>query len=174
MFLLGNMESSEFLSLLPTILLVILGSGSIVAIFIENRYRKLQSLEEKLREERQKIYVKVLEPFFLLFKKPTDDKALFELMNSIAYRQATFELALVGSDEVVRAFGDLMQHFYTSGNPNKSDPSDIEHSKQTLRLTGKFLLTIRKDFGNKDTRLRDIDMLRHLITDLEKFEKSLP
>ena len=95
-------------------------------------------------------------------------------MNSIAYRQATFELALVGSDEVVRAFRDLMQHFYTSGNPNKSDPSDIEHSKQTLRLTGKFLLTIRKDFGNKDTRLRDIDMLRHLITDLEKFEKSLP
>jgi hypothetical protein len=41
-----------------------------------------------------------------------------------------------------------------------------------MRLWGQLLLEIRKDVGNKKTGLNELDMLRWLISDIEKLEHT--
>ncbi len=40
-----------------------------------------------------------------------------------------------------------------------------------INTLGKVILEIRKDLGNKQTTLTEFDMLRFLITDIDKLEK---
>lgn len=157
----------EILELIP-IALTIFGSGSIIVVIIQYRYQKLQSLEEKLREERRKVYLDVLKPMIFLFKKQSKDEELFDIINDLDYRRATVDLALIGSDDVVRAYGDLMQHFYSSDKKMPEDQIKIEN----IKLVAKLLLTIRKDFSYSRTQLEPYDMLRHMITDLERFTRD--
>jgi len=158
------MESSEII----TLALAVLGSGSIVVVIIQYQFQKLQSLEEKLRIERRKVYLDVLRPLIYLFKKKQTDTELFQLMDDLDYRQSTVDLVLIGSDEVVKAWGDFMQHLYTSHNKMPEERAKMLNVKLLARL----LLTIRKDFGNRKTKLKEYDMLRHMITDLEKFSRD--
>ena len=41
-----------------------------------------------------------------------------------------------------------------------------------MLLWGRLLLEIRKDVGNKHTKLNELDMLRWLITDIDKLEHT--
>jgi len=169
------MDIPDILTMLPlivTILLTVFGAGGIVAVFLQMRYQKLQNLEEKIRLERQKVYLEILQPLFVLLKKPCTDEELFNVLNSVNYRKATYELSFIGSDEVIRAYGDLMQFFWNSETPNSPRMISSETNKKTLILMGNLLLAIRKDFGNNKTKLKNIDMLRHLIKDLYKFHES--
>ncbi|CAM3142962.1 hypothetical protein DRF59_12670 [Chryseobacterium flavum] len=61
---------------------------------------------------------------------------------------------------MVNAYNEMMQGFYkgeASENPN-----------ETMKKFAKFLLSIRKDVYNKDTKLKNWNMLRFMITDIEK------
>ena len=153
------------------IILTIIGSGSLVVsiavVVIQHRLQQLQILEEKLRDERRKVYLDVLRPLIFCFKKGSTNEELVTLINDLDYRKSTVDLSLVGSDEVVRAWGDLMQHFYTSQNISK-EQSDMKN----VQLVAKLLLTIRKDFNSKKTQLDAYDMLRHMLTDLHRFSRS--
>lgn len=150
------------------IALTIFGSGSIIVVIIQYRYQKLQNLEEKLREERRKVYLDVLKPFIYLFKKQSKDDELVQLIDNLDYRKSMVDFALIGSDDVVRAWGDLMQHLYTSSKKVSNEQANM----QNIKLLAKLLLTIRKDFGNMKTKLEPYDMLRHMITDLERFSRD--
>ena len=44
----------------------------------------------------------------------------------------------------------------------------MPNQEMYLRLWGRLLLEIRKDVGNKDTELNELDMLRWLIKDIDK------
>ena len=70
-----------------------------------------------------------------------------------------FELNLMGSDDVVRAMNAFQQHIY-------NNPSD---SKMSIVRLSELLLAIRRDLGNKNTKIEPIDMLRSQITDIDKF-----
>jgi hypothetical protein len=156
---------------LTPIILAIIGSGSLVVsiavVVIQHRLQKLQLLEEKLRDERRKVYLDVLRPLILCFKKGTTEDEFTSLLNDIEYRKSTVDLSLIGSDDVVRAWGDLMQHFYTTKNIPK-EQSDMKN----VKLVAKLLLTIRKDFNRNKTQLDAYDMLRHMLTDLYRFSRS--
>jgi hypothetical protein len=104
----------------PILVLVLTGIGWT----IRNRYEKTREIEQKLREDRINIYNDILEPFVILLTKdegmPTDKgyrgKSKGQIANekilSLKYRQTAFKLALIGSDNVVKAYNNLMQFFF--------------------------------------------------------------
>jgi hypothetical protein len=94
---------------------------------------------------------------------PTTQKKVVKQITSFEYRQKAFEFSLLGSDDVVNAFNDMMQYYYRLERRNdEPDPAEM------LGYFGGFLLAIRKDVGNPKTKLSEIDMLRGIITDIEK------
>ena len=90
------------------------------------------------------------------------EQLLREAMLNMRYRQATFQLTFIGTDEVVEALNDLMQHFYKAGaNPQQQ----ADHGAKLARLLARLLLAIRKGAGNDATRLDKWAMLEPFMTD---------
>ena len=147
----------------PTLLVVL---GGIISWFIKSRIEELRAIEEKLREERRNIYAHILDPYIRLFadiKGKGPDEAL-KRVTSYVYRKTAFDLNLFGSDEVIRAFNNLMKHTYKAEATGKQDVG------QTMCFWGKLLLEIRKSLGNKKTKLNELDMLRAMIKDMSTIE----
>ena len=143
--------------------------GGIITWIVRSRLEEFREVERKLRDERRKIYAEILDPYIELFANISRGEGVSggidQKITSKDYRRAIFELGLLGSDEVVRAYNDLMQYFFNLGSEQKQD------MHVTIRLWGKLRLEIRKSLGNKKTKLNEIDMLRGEITDIDKLEK---
>lgn len=157
----------------PIIVLMLTGLGW----SIRNRVDRAKELEEKLREDRIQIYNDILEPYMMLFtngKPESGNQTYRELgalkVSSLEYKKASFRLSLIGSDEVLRTFNNLMQFFYTMGNIPDNDRETS--TLKLLSLFGKLLLEIRKSVGNETTNLTNFEMLEFLITDLRKFQQN--
>ena len=156
----------DWLQILGPSLLMVL--GGIITWAIKSKIEELRAIEEKLREERRDIYAQILDPYIRLFadlKGKGPDQALRKI-TSYDYRKTAFDLNLFGSDEVVRAYNDLMKHTYKAEATGNQDP------KEMIRLWGKLLLEIRKSLGNKKTKLNEFDMLRAMIKDIEELERE--
>ena len=149
----------------PTALLLI---GGAVSWFIKRRYEELRLLQEKLREDRRKTYAEILEPYIMIFTGISGDSKLtdkaIKKVKSLEYRKTAFDLSLIGSDEAVRTYNALMQQFYRDDETGKQDPSLL------MRSFGKVLIAIRKDLGNKKTKLNELDMLKAMIKDIDKLK----
>jgi hypothetical protein len=76
---------------------------------------------------------------------------------------------LVGSDEVVFAFNELMQHFYSQDD---SPDTSEQNMKLMLSLLGNFLLQIRRSMGNESTKLDHWQMLEWFMTDVRKWRNA--
>jgi hypothetical protein len=135
---------------------------------------RIRELEDKLREDRIKIYNSLLEPFFLLFTteeafakdpkyKNKDKNALaMTKMLSVEYREVGFKLSLVANDSVVRSYNKLMQYFYHT----EKDQSPIEEKVcDWIALMGDLLLEIRKSMGNESSNLDRWEMVEWFMTD---------
>ena len=144
----------------PSLLVIV---GGIITWFLKSRVEELRATEEKLREERRKIYSQLLDPYVRLFAnlKGQDTTHMIKTINSYEYRKTAFDLNLFGSDEVVHAYNALMQYSFQSEFAKKQDP------KELMRLWGSLLLEIRKSLGNKKTKLQELDMLRAMIKDID-------
>jgi len=139
--------------------------------------RKIQ-LENQLREDRVEIYNEILEPFIIVLmsdaawaqdkrnKNKDKNKLATDIMLSLEYRKLGFKLSLMGSDEVVKSYNDLMQHFYNIESEQSSQKPDS--MKQILILLGTFLLNIRKSMGNESTKLDHWDMCEWWMSDTRK------
>ncbi len=111
-----------------------------------------------------------MEPFVRLFagiKNPKEYQKALRFLVSVDYKRTAFQFSLLGADNVVRSFNELMQYIYSieTIEEEKFDPGRF------LQLWGAFLLEIRRDVGNKKTKLGPADMLRIQITDIDKFIK---
>ncbi len=170
-------------SIATPILVLILGA---VGWTVRNRIEQARTQEqfwrereEQLREDRIKIYDAVLEPFILAFsrtlpkeakyKNKSNNEVVSEIMLSLQYRQASFRLALMGSDSVVESYNNLMQFFYENADSPNSTP---ETSKKMLELLGDFLLEIRRSVGNPNTGLTNYQMLEWMIKDIRRIQDS--
>ena len=141
----------------PTLIII----GGIITWFIKSRVEELQAIEAKLQEDRRKIYLEILDPYIRIFAdKGNNPQQAIKKISSYEYRKTAFELNLFGSDEVVKAYNELMQHFFKFENMEDRKPAEM------FKLYGKFLLEIRKSLGNKKTVLNEIDMFSSMITDL--------
>ena len=145
---------------------LLMALGGVITWFIKSKIEELRAIEEKLREERRNIYAQILDPYIRLFadlKGKGPSEALSKI-TSYDYRKTAFDLNLFGSDEVVRAYNNLMKYMY------RVEATDNQDSTEIIRLWGKLLLEIRKSLGNKKTKLSEFDMLRAMIKDIEKLE----
>lgn len=160
----------------PVLVLLLTGVGW----RLRRSFERQHELEDKLREKRIEIYNQILEPFIILLTsdlawqhdkqnkgKDKDEIALAKLL-SLEYRRHAFKLALIGSDEVVRAYNDLMQFFFNNDGSEATD----ENLKAMLALLGTFLLQIRKSMGNESSKLTNWQMLEWFITDARKLAKA--
>jgi len=155
------MEYLKFIG--PTLLLII---GGIITWLIQNRIEKLNKLREDLLSERRDKYLKILEPTIKTLSQlggGGTEKAIKQI-KSFDYKKTAFELNLYGSDDVVNSFNKYMEYFY-----NRSGNNSNEETKSFLIVFGNLLLSIRKDLGNKKTKLKRKDMLRSFISDVDNF-----
>jgi hypothetical protein len=138
--------------------------------------RKIE-LENKLRDDRIKVYNQILEPFIILLtsdaawqrdkKYKNIDKVDYATskMLSLEYRELSFRLVLMAPDSLVKSYNTLMQHFF-----NSSEKSSLDGYKEMVRLLGTFLIEIRKSMGNESTKLDHWDMCEFWMTDARKLK----
>jgi len=146
---------------------------------LRTRLERQLQLEDQLRSDRVEIYNEILEPFVILLttdaawqagpKNRNRDKnqAAQAIMLSVSYRKNAFQMSLLGSDSVVKAYNDLMQFLYQRGEAAQPIPPD--DSKTMMHLLGGFLLAIRKSMGNESTKRDNWDMLEWFMTDARKW-----
>ena len=158
----------------PVLVLILTGIGWKVRRSID---RQLE-LEDKLREKRIETYNFILEPFIIMLMtdaawhsnkenkgKDKNDIALTKLL-SLEYRRQGFRLSLVGTDEVVRSYNNLLQFFYLNTDPSENN------LKQMMSLLGHFLLSIRKSMGNESSKLSNLEMLEWFMTDARSWRNN--
>ena len=134
--------------------------------FVQSRVELVRRERDKLHDERRKIYSDVLDPYIRAFsgiKDPQTQAEILQKITSHEYRKTSFEFALLASDDVVKAFNQMMQYFFTAeAEGGAADPIEM------LKRWGGFLLEIRKNIGDPRTGLSEIDMLRGHITDIDR------
>ena len=158
----------------PLVVLLLTGVGW----SIRNRQERIFKMEERLQEDRIATYNEILEPFIILLmadtawnadpKNKNKDKNVIatQKMLSLDYRKMGFKLSLIGSDEVVTAYNNMMQYFFHRDQQEANDSKD--NLKDMMRLLGQFLLEIRKSMGNEASKLDAWDMLEWFITDARR------
>lgn len=160
----------------PILVLVLTAVGWRLRKTVE---RKVE-LENQLREDRVAIYNDILEPFIILLmsdvawehNKQNRGKDKNEIatgkMLSLEYRKLAFKLSLVGSDQVVLAYNELMQFFYSQGDTPAAEPG----LKAMMALLGTFLLAIRRSMGNEFTKVTNWQMLEWFMKDVRKWRET--
>lgn len=112
----------NWLQVIGPILIMII--GGIITWFIKSRVEELQATEKRLQEDCRKIYIQILDPYIRLFadlKGQGQIKAIRKIA-SLEYRRIAFELNLFGSDNVIRAYNNLMKHTYEAESTGDQKP----------------------------------------------------
>ncbi len=138
----------------------------IVGWWLSSRQEALRRATEALQADRRQIYMACISPTIRLWagtKNPQENKKALAEITSFEYRRTLSELTLIGSDDVVQALNTYMQYLYR--HPTDAEPLKI------LTLWGEVLLAIRRDLGNKGTKLETADMFKNLITDIDRYLK---
>lgn len=158
----------------PLLVLFLSGMGWIA----KEEIQRQNKLEEALRQDRVETYNKILEPFVILLMTDaawqsdplnhgrSREEVATRLLLSTDYRHHGFKLSLVGSDSVVRAYGDLMQYTFHLDPSQSGGP---EQARALMALLGGLLLEIRRDAGNERTHLDRWNMLEWFVTDARQY-----
>jgi hypothetical protein len=149
--------------LVPPLVGALVGFG---VWYFQSRLEALRREQERLHDDRRKVYADVLEPFVRIFagiRNPKENQKALKHMLSVEYKRTAFEFSLIGADDVVKSFNALMQYVYSldAEAEEKPDPTEL------IRLWGAFLLEIRRNVGDPKTKLLPVDMLRSQITDID-------
>lgn len=159
--------------LAPLIVSLIAGIGIVVGWFIRSKFEESRTVRQKLNEERRKTYSEILLPFISVLanmnSKEGASKAVQQIMKDLTtFQKNRLDLVLLGSDNVVRAHNACWEYAYKVDAGENMEQRGVTY----MLLWGNLLLEIRKDVGNKDTKLNETDMLRWLIKDIDKLEHT--
>ena len=86
--------------------------------YLQSRIEAVREERRRLQDERRNIYIAVLEPYIRVLagiKNPSEASKAMKRMLSFEYRKISYELNLMGSDEVIRANNAFMQLAYSAG-----------------------------------------------------------
>ena len=136
--------------------------------YFQSRIEALRRAQEHLHDDRRKVYGDVLDPFIRVFagiKNPKETQKALQQMLSLDYKRTAFQFNMIGADEVVRSFNAMMQYMFRfdADAEEKPDPREL------MQLWGSFLLEIRKNVGNPNSKLTATDMLRGQIKNIDQF-----
>jgi len=162
----------------PALVLII----SAIGWKIKQDFERRINIEDKLRDDRIEIYNKILEPFIIILMsddawktnkinrgRNKEDVATTEML-SIDYRRASFQLALMADDNVVKSFNNIMQYFYNM--EDNQSASDHDFMTEMMKLLGTLLIEIRKSMGNETTKLNHWDMCEFWLSDARKIKNG--
>lgn len=138
--------------------------------YLQSRIEAVRAERRRLQDERRKIYIAILEPYIRVLagiKKPTETSKAMKRMLSFEYRKVSYELNLMGSDEVIRANNAFMQLAYSAAERAITP-------EEWLKCWGGLLLAIRKDLGARKTGLTELEMLESQVTDAKAHLPRLP
>lgn len=113
----------------------------------------LQRLERRVADHKREIY----KPMIEMMAKMLDDPGKTPPASEFKKRFGEFArwITVVGSDDAVLAFRNLMQASYNNA------PTDIY-----MRLFAEFQLAARRDLGDEQTALTAIDLMGMRVNDL--------
>lgn len=153
-------------AVLPAILVII---GGIVTWRLKAKAEGLRAIEEKLRDERSKVYENLLEPYVTIMSKAdarTKERAMKRIL-SAEYKKISLQVNLIGADPVIIAWNKLLE--YTSSVEKSSDLNNT----LVMRYFADFLLEVRRNLGNEKTTLKRADILRCFVSDVNDYEEQL-
>ena len=162
------MPAQEVVGIDPLITGIITAIFSgLVVWFIKAQVENIRREKERLQSERKKIYFDVLDPFMRamtgLGNEAESKKAFRQIATHEYKKKMAFELGMMGSEEVVRAFNELMQMLY------KVDEEEDPPTQTLMHKWGELMLAVRRDLTGKKTKLKPVDMLKSWIKDIDSF-----
>ncbi len=157
------MTDSILITAISPFLLIL---GGLISWVLKSRKESLQLAEERSREKRLETYKIILDPYIVMTtptaKQSEKDKALGKI-TTVDYKRASFDLVTFGSDDTVRSYNKLMQHFFSSSHTETEDSS--KHA--VLLYFSELVLNIRKDLYSKRTRLKRSETIEFTINDIQ-------
>ncbi|WP_413616367.1 hypothetical protein MRB56_08725 [Halomonas cupida] len=150
----------DWLSNLAPVLLTLIGGG--VGWLLKSKLEAKRRIEESLQEQAAQIYLEILLPFATLFSD-LSQKSQAETLKKIKsreYREKSFKLVLVGSDEVVSSWNSMWSTIYAA------ERGEVQSTEILLEF-GNVLLAIRRSLGNSSTSMSNRDLLKWLIKDID-------
>ncbi len=141
--------------------------STVVGKLIEHKL----TINNQIRTERQKIYSNILEWIILnIFYSgiSTNKRCVSEL------QQIQKNITIYGSDEVLKSWQELS--FVIKNSTTVTDGlTDEERTKYYIEYQApyieKFILAVRKELGYKNKKIKNFDILKLYITDINKFIK---
>jgi hypothetical protein len=140
------------LAVLSPMLVVLL--GFVVWLYQHERERR-ESVEDQVSEHKYKAYIELLEIFFGLLKSVKADKKIRQAKLTERMIDASKDLMVYGSDEVVSIYQQWIQDA-REGKPGG------------LSIFGELVVAIRRDMGHGKTKITSDQILRQLITDYDE------
>lgn len=153
------MTSEQVLSLSVPILLAFLAG---VGWMYRHEREKRDEIERKLSDTKFKVYNDLIDIFIgvLQEQKQKQKSTINERKIISTLQSAQRQLLMYGSDDVLGEFINFMEFCY-AGN------TDIH---KMMKIYSNFLIAIRKDMGNKHSKIKNHDILRMLITDYQNIK----
>lgn len=150
----------DWINNITPVVLTLIGGGA--GWLLKSKLEAKRRIEESLHEEAAQIYLEILLPFATLFSDLSSKSQADTLkkIKSPEYREKSFKLVLVGSDEVVSSWNSMWSTVYSSER-GECQSTDV------LLEFGKVLLAIRRSLGNESTSMTNTDLLKWLIKDID-------
>ena len=148
---------------LPVILAVLTTSTALFGFLWQRQTERLKIVEQQISLSKYQAYGSLVAIFYDMLKdiKAKKETNNTDLMNRLMNSKK--DLFIYGSDKVFKKF--VVWLTYTSTNPN-----DNGHLKLFLQM----LIEIRKDMGNKNTKLTPRDIMLSLMQNEKEYEQIKP
>jgi hypothetical protein len=149
--------------LIPSVLVVVSG---LIGYVIKSRADEYLAIKEKINQEQREIYKRMLNPYIDILAGVTEgsEPAKQPQISPKELRKTLFELNLIGSDDVIRAYNKILQNAYKNAREGVQ-----QNPKEMVLLFGGLLLEVRKSLGHKNTKLKPKDMFEGMIKDIYKY-----
>ncbi len=136
---------------------------------------KLKTDNKELMEERRRmkairhdIYMELISPYISLFVNISDSdnkSKTIEKLQSEKYANTIYEFCINGSDEAIKALNKM--RLYAEKLPKQKNGAEQE--KMLIDCWGGLLLALRKDLGERKTKLNKIEILIPHLKELDKY-----
>ena len=143
------------------IVVAISGVLTIISVTIGKIFEIRNTIIQQNRGKKISIYEKFLNFLFNIIYSSKKDKMLSEEEIKDFYENNLPDLLLWGESEVIKSYSDLFQ----SAKIAKEKPEEL------VRKFEQFIKAIRKDLGYKDLNLKEGELLKTFITDIEQVLK---
>ncbi|UER54529.1 hypothetical protein HJG43_08235 [Kineosporiaceae bacterium SCSIO 59966] len=145
---------------------------AVLSVLLTRFFERRNAREREQQQKRTPVYEEFIAGLLesLGFTKTAEERKEGMDQAEVARVLGNFTKQAVvwGSDDVIRAWVDY--RYATM----KMNPKDLTQGRQGMRKLEELFLTIRKDLGLSNKSLRDGDLLRLFINDLDSGEGAEP